>query len=518
MDGHGVRGSTTLFKGIVGLHRAPLPLPCMMHIQRMYSFTRQRRANLSTRRKHAQRVPAITPLGAAGEVTGSCYLIETGAVRILLECGLFQGGRGADARNAARWRFDIDGIDAVVLSHAHLDHSGLVPRLVKEGYTGPVYATSASCQLLEIMWRDAAHLNERDVEWENKWRRRAGKTLLEPLYGIDDARAALAQLEPIDYETPFIAAQGIGVRFHDAGHILGSAIVALDIEHARGRTRVVFSGDLGNSDTVLLRDPTLISDADILLLESTYGDRNHRPLAATHDELGDVLAAAYASGGNVLIPAFAIGRTQELLYTLGQLEREGRLPQAQIFLDSPMAIAATRTYERNAFLFNRHDREQLAGGGLTQWLPSLRYSESTEQSMAINRISGGAIVIAGSGMCSGGRIRHHLKYNLWRREAHIIFCGFQAARTLGRALVDGAKRVKLLGAEIAVNARIHTLGGFSAHAGQDELLSWTAHFRPQPQVWLVHGEPGARDALASRLHKELGLQVAAAEREIPIHL
>ena len=465
---------------------------------------------MAKRRKRKKNPPSITPLGAAGEVTGSCYLIDTGKARILLECGLFQGGRDADKRNAAPWQFELDSIDAVVLSHAHLDHSGLVPRLVKDGYTGSVYATSASCQLLKIMWQDAAHLNERDVEWENKWRRRAGKKLLEPLYNMDDARAALALLEPIDYETAFVASHGINVRFHDAGHILGSAIVALDIEHHNAHTRVVFSGDLGNSDTVLLRDPTPLKDADIVLLESTYGDRNHRTLTETHDELADVLAAAHADGGNVIIPAFAIGRTQELLYTLGQLEHEGRLPQAKVFLDSPMAIAATRTYERNTDLFNVHDRDKLAGDDLAKWLPALRYSESTEESLAINRISGGAVIIAGSGMCTGGRIRHHLKYNLWRHEAHVVFCGFQAARTLGRSLVDGAKRVKILGNDIAVNASIHTLGGFSAHAGQDELVRWASGFHPKPRLRLVHGEVEARDALAVRLREELNLKAKPA--------
>lgn len=454
-------------------------------------------------------------MGAAGEVTGSCYLIETGAVRILLECGLFQGGRDADKRNAAPWKFDLDGIDAVVLSHAHLDHSGLVPRLVKDGYRGPVFATAASCQLLKIMWQDAAHLNERDIAWENKWRRRAGKALLEPLYGMDDAHAALALLEPIDYEASFNAARGIRVRYHDAGHILGSAIVALEIEHHNGHTRVVFSGDLGNSDTVLLRAPTPLLDADILLLESTYGDRNHRSLTETHEELADVLARAHADGGNVLIPAFAIGRTQELLYTFGQLERENRLPQAQVFLDSPMAIAATHTYERNSDLFNEGDRSRLAGGDLAVWLPALRYSETTEESLAINRIIGGAVIIAGSGMCTGGRIRHHLKYNLWRSEAHVVFCGFQAARTLGRSLVDGAKRVRILGNDIAVRANIHTLGGYSAHAGQDQLVRWASGFHPRPRVRLVHGEVEASRALVARLRDELNLKsrsVVSGER------
>ncbi len=469
-------------------------------------------------RRRTTRAPSITPLGAAGEVTGSCYLVDTGATRILLECGLFQGGRAAEARNAARWRFGIDDIDAVVLSHAHLDHSGLVPRLVKDGYGGTVHATRATCDLLAIMWQDAAHLNERDAEWENKWRRRAGKPLVTPLYGLDDARRALARLAPVDYGEVREVASGITVRWLDAGHILGSAIVELDVAHAGGRTRVVFSGDLGNSDTVLLRDPTPLQEADLLLLECTYGDRNHRGTGETREELAAILATAHAAGGNVIIPAFAVGRSQELIYTLGQLEREGRLPQAQVFLDSPMAIAATRTYERHQALFDPVERGELAGQGLAAWLPALRYSETPEASMAINRLAGGVVIIAGSGMCTGGRIRHHLKYNLWRREAHVVFCGFQAARTPGRALVDGARRIRLLGAEIAVNAVVHTLGGFSAHAGQDQLVAWADGFRPRPRLWLVHGEPHCAAALAARLQEVFRWRARAAEPREPIAL
>jgi len=473
---------------------------------------------MPARRTRRTKPPRITPLGAAGEVTGSCYLIETGRARLLLDCGLFQGGANVQARNRRRWPVAVHDLDAVVLSHAHLDHSGLVPRLVRDGYEGPVYATRATCDLLAIMWQDAAHLQERDAQWENKWRRRAGKTLVEPLYGIDDARRALSHLEAVDYHAGIDVAPGVRLAYHDAGHILGSAIVHLELAHDRGTARLAFSGDLGNSETVLLRDPEPAPQADLLLLESTYGDRNHRSFSETRDQLAAVLADAHADGGNVVIPAFAVGRTQELLYVLGQLEREGRLPQAQVFLDSPMAIAATHAYERNAALFNRADRDRLGGQGLRAWLPALRMSETTEDSMAINRIGGGAVIIAGSGMCTGGRIRHHLKYNLWRREAHVVICGFQAARTTGRALVDGARRIRLLGEDIAVHAKVHTLGGFSAHAGQDQLVAWAGAARPRPRLWLVHGEPGAIEALAARLDRELGWKATATVRGEPIPL
>jgi metallo-beta-lactamase family protein len=473
---------------------------------------------MSARRTRKPRGPRITPFGAAGEVTGSCYLVETDRARLLLECGLFQGGPNVEARNRRRWPVAPDRLDAVVLSHAHLDHSGLVPKLVRDGYEGPVYATRATCDLLAIMWQDAAHLQERDAQWENKWRRRAGKTPVEPLYGVDDAQRALTRLSPVGYHQAVPVAPGVTVRYHDAGHILGSAIVAMDVEHGHGRTRLAFSGDLGNSETVLLRDPEPPPPADLLLLESTYGDRNHRSFAETREQLAGILAAAHEGGGNVVIPAFAVGRTQELLYVLGQLEREGRLPQAQVFLDSPMAIAATRAYERHASLFDPADRDELAGHGLAAWLPALRLSETAEDSMAINRIGGGAVIIAGSGMCTGGRIRHHLKYNLWRREAHVVICGFQAARTPGRALVDGARKLRLLGADIAVHAAVHTLGGFSAHAGQDQLVAWATTARPRPRLWLVHGEPEASEALAARLERELQwkAEVAAMGEAIPL--
>ena len=314
------------------------------------------------RRRSAARRPCITPLGAAGEVTGSCHLVETGRARVLLECGLFQGGRNADARNRRRWPFRPEELDAVVLSHAHLDHSGLVPRLVQEGYRGAIHASRATCELLEIMWLDAAHLQERDVEWENKWRRRAGRSLLEPLYSVDDAQFALGRLEPVDYRSAIDVADGVKLEFYDAGHILGSAIVRMDLTHVRGQTRLVFSGDLGNRSTALIREPEVLRDADLLLMESTYGDRNHREHGDTREQLADILHDAHQQGGNVIIPAFAVGRTQELIFTLGQLEREGRLPQAQVFLDSPMAIAATRVYERHMELV-------CPGGPGSPWWP-----------------------------------------------------------------------------------------------------------------------------------------------------
>ncbi|MGZ4955109.1 MAG: MBL fold metallo-hydrolase, partial [Methylobacter sp.] len=400
---------------------------------------------------------SLTFLGATGQVTGSCYLLETDSSRILLDCGMFQGSRETEKQNEADFPFDPAGIDAVVLSHAHLDHCGRLPKLVKDGFKGPVFLTEASFRLLELMLMDAAHLQLRDTEWENKRRERAGKPLLEPLYTEADVKALLTLRQPIAYGMESKIFPELSVSFHEAGHILGSAIVRLRINDNDKIKTLVFSGDLGNPNSPLLRDPTVLTEADVLLLESTYGDRDHKPLENTLDELRETLAEAAQSGGNVIIPAFAVGRTQDLIYWLGKIQRQGGLPQQQIYLDSPMAISASNIYADNVNLFNIDDPEftKIAPGGWQAWLPGLIYSETAEESMAVNRIAGGVVIIAGSGMCNGGRIRHHLKYNLWRRNAHIVIAGFQAEGTLGRAIVDGKKSsLKILGADVNVAAKV----------------------------------------------------------------
>lgn len=449
-------------------------------------------------------------LGATGQVTGSCYLIETAHTRILLECGMFQGDPQTEETNRKNFAFDPRGIDAVILSHAHLDHSGLLPRLAREGFHGPVYATPATHDLIALMLKDAAHLEEKDTEWENKIRRRAGKQTITPLYTLDDVEAALKLRHPVAYDTRQRLSADIDFRFRDAGHILGSSIVELWIRDNGSTTKLVFSGDLGNKDSFLLRDPAHVDEADVVLMESTYGDRDHRPPQETIEEFRLALQAAAQSGGNVLIPAFAVGRTQEILYLLGRFYQAGELPQRAVFLDSPMAIAATEIYHDHMTLFNRKELAELHradAANLLAWLPVLRTSRTAEESMAINQITGGAIIIAGSGMCNGGRIRHHLKYNLWRSEAHVIFVGFQARGTPGRALVDGARQMHLMGSEIAVKARIHTLGGFSAHAGQCQLIDWLRGLvARRPRVYLVHGETEKAEILRGRIREEVGLE------------
>jgi len=437
----------------------------------------------------------LTFYGATEGVTGSAYLLETKSATVLLECGLFQGSREEEKGNTKPFPFDIRKIDAVVLSHAHLDHSGRLPKLIADGYSGPLYMTYPTSELLEIMLKDAASLQERDTEWENKRRRRAGKKEIEPLYTIEDVEAALELCNGNGYGHRREIAAGIEVCFRDAGHILGSSIVELFVTEGGEEKKLVFSGDLGNSCAALLRDPEIVKDADVLLLESTYGDRNHRSMDETLEEFEDIIADSSQNGGNILIPSFAVGRTQEIIFRLGELYQKGMLRNQEVYLDSPMAIAVTEVYHRYQNVYNREDvatiRQGKQGkrGSLHTFLPNLHYSSSTEDSMALNKVEAGAIIIAGSGMCTGGRIRHHFKYNLWRRNAHVIIVGYQAIGTPGRALVDGARFFRIGGDKIVVNASIHTLGGFSAHASQSQLLDWINNFnKPHPRLYLIHGE------------------------------
>ena len=445
----------------------------------------------------------ITFYGATRGVTGSAYLIEVGDVRILLECGLIQGTREESARNRDVFPFDPETLDAVVVSHGHLDHSGRLPKLVADGFAGAIYVTRPTHELLDVMLSDAAFLEKQDTKRINRRKKRAGKPEVEPLFDMQDVESVLEQCEGMDYHQRETIAAGVDLQFFDAGHILGSAIVELTFKEG-GQTRtLVFSGDLGNSYAALLRDPEVVEGADILLLESTYGNRKHRSMDDTLAEFEQIIEDATENGGNILIPAFSVGRTQEIIFRLGELYQQGKLPHQAVYLDSPMAIATTEIYHRFQDIFNREDRALLRGGqsgSLHKLLPVLRYSSSTEESMNLNRITEGAIIIAGSGMMNGGRIRHHLKHNLWRKSAHLIIVGFQAMGTPGRALVDGAKTFRMGGEEIAVNAQIHTLGGFSAHADQDQLVAWVKKFtQRRPNIFLVHGDPEAKAALRDRL-------------------
>ena len=413
----------------------------------------------------------LTFFGAAGEVTGSCYLVDTGEVKFLVDCGMFQGGTLAQRRNR-RFAFEPKRIDFVLLTHAHIDHSGLLPRLAARGFSGPVYATAATGELLAVMLPDSGHLQEREAE-------RGGTA---PLYTVAEAQASLALLRSVEYGVAFRPHASVRCVFRDAGHILGSAIVEVFLQDGK----VVFSGDLGQPGRPIVQEPTPIGEADVLLVESTYGDRNHKSLVQTLDEFAFALNDALASRrGNVVIPSFAVGRTQEILYYLAELRRQGRVPPADVYVDSPMAAAATRITLRYAKLPE---------------LDRVRFTESLEDSMRINSVHSGAIIISASGMCEGGRIRHHLRYNIARPECAIVFVGFQATGTLGRKIVDGAKSVRFLREAHPVRAKIFTINGLSAHADRDALLGWVGQFRRPPrQCFVVHGEPLAAESLKNSI-------------------
>lgn len=463
---------------------------------------------------------SLTFLGAAEQVTGSCYLLKLQDKQILLDCGMTQGENQITEWNKFRFAFRPKDIDYVILSHAHIDHSGLLPLLVAKGFQGKIYCTQGTALLLGVLLKDSVHLYLKDLEWQNKQLARQGKKLLDPVMAVQDVEQVLDYCHPVGYKQKVTVCEGLELEFLDAGHILGSAIVQLAVKQGKAMRQLVFSGDLGNPATVLMPDPSPVKTADLVLMESTYGDRNHQPLQNTLEEFATALEEAHKAGGNVFIPAFALGRSQEILYYLGLLYHQGRLKQKMVVLDSPMAIEITKIYSELMAEFDRKDTKVLQGYGardLQSFLPVLRLASSMEESMALNRVSGGAIVIAGSGMCNGGRIVHHLKHNLWKSSNHLIFVGFQAKGTLGRRLVDGEKRVKLFGQNIAVKATVHTIGGFSAHAGQDELLGWARMIGGQPRFYLVHGEPKAQQALQSRM-MDYGLHCQIAEKGQQIKL
>lgn len=442
-------------------------------------------------------------LGATGQVTGSLYEIKAGPHKILVECGLVQGLREQEARNRDPFPFDVGDIDAVVLSHSHIDHSGRLPKLSREGYTGPVYTHAASAALCDIMLPDSGFLNEREAEWENR-KFHAGSPVVKPLYTREEAEACLGQFVALDYDTPTEIASGLTLRLHEAGHILGSSIVELCYDDDGTQRTLVFSGDLGYRDAPLMRPAKRMRQADAVLMESTYGDRLHRPIAATLTELGRVFADAKAARGNILIPAFTVGRTQDLLQLMSENFAPWGLEDWHIVLDSPMGIEATAVYARFQHLY---DTPLFGVTGDKHGLPNLHATRTAEESRTINDIEAGAIIIAGSGMCTGGRILHHLKNNVWRSQCHVVIVGYQAEGTLGRRLVDGAETISLWGETVGVHATVHTIGGLSAHADQQDLVDWYSAFDNKPPLYLVHGEEKAALPLQQRLKEELGAPV-----------
>lgn len=451
----------------------------------------------------------LTFLGAAREVTGSCHMLESEALgRVMLDCGMHQGGDATERIAKDNFQFSPRDVGAVILSHAHLDHSGLLPKLVNRGFQGSIFCTEATRDLLRILLYDALGLYERDLERENLKLKRRGEAPEEPEYTEQDVENVFSLCQTGRYGQPIKLTNRATLTFHDAGHILGSAIVELELEEESGRKKLVFSGDLGKRNCILMNDPAELHEADVVLMESTYGNRDHRNEQETIDQLTEILSSTWQRGGNVLIPSFAVGRAQELIFYLGELHHQGLLDDWQVFLDSPMAIEVTRVYDSWLRIMDHDDVKKLSEASrasLEAFLPSLNLCVSPEESMAINKIDKGALVIAGSGMCTGGRIRHHFKHRIWHPDTTIIFVGYQAQGTLGRLLVDGIPKIRLFGDEFAVKARIETLGGFSAHAGQRGLIDWISRFKEARHRILVHGEEDAMQALADRLREEQGI-------------
>ena len=451
----------------------------------------------------------ITFFGAAGEVTGSCYLIESAAACFMVDCGMFQGGGDAYQKNLQALPFDVRKLDFVLLTHAHIDHSGLLPRLSMLGYRGPVYATPASIDLVQVLLLDSAHIQEKESEWQLRQRHRRGSAMRgmqTPLYTVTQAQASLKQLRAVSYGEHFSPAPGVEFCLRDAGHILGSAIVELWLEEGGKKRKLVFSGDLGQPNRPVLRNPTPIAEADILLVESTYGNRLHKKLDETLDEIVDAFHyTLHKKRGNIVIPAFAVGRTQEMLYVLGELVRRGRMAPLTVYVDSPMASAATQITMRHQSLLDGETRELISWQQRNPDKLRVVFVADVEESMRLNEIKHGAVILSASGMCDAGRIKYHLQNNLSRPECSVLITGFQAAGTLGRRLVDGARVVRLFGKATPVRADIFTIGGLSAHADQAALLDWLGAFRQPPQhTFVVHGEADTAAIFAGLVRERLG--------------
>jgi metallo-beta-lactamase family protein len=455
----------------------------------------------------------ITLCGAAGEVTGSGYHVETDRARVLVDFGMFQG-RGATEARQRNLKPVVPGrLDAVLLTHAHLDHSGRLPLLGRRGLKAPIWTTAASVDFAQLVLEDSGRIQEADARHLSRKRARAGKGAVAPLYTVDEVKRLEPLYRQVAYGEARPVAEGIRARYVDAGHILGSASIELTIEEA-GRSRiVVFSGDVGPRGLPFLKDPTRLDRADLVFMESTYGDRDHKPLDGTLAEFAELLARAHAGRRKILIPAFAIGRTQQILYYIAEMVRAGSVPVFPIVLDSPMGIRATELYGQHRKLFDAEAHGLVSNHQFFRDLAGLRVTETADESRALNELDGPMVIIAGSGMCDGGRIVHHLRHNLWREDTDVVMVGYQGEGTLGHRLVSGADEVSIHGERVVVRAQVHTLGGFSAHAGQTELLDWLAPLLPgRPRLVLTHGEPEARAALADLLGVRHGLHAEQPEQ------
>lgn len=440
--------------------------------------------------------------GADRGVTGSCHLLECAGRRILIDCGLYQGGRELDEENADDFGFDPESIDYLLLTHAHLDHCGRIPLLSKRGFKGEIITTAASRELARLVMLDSAHLQEEEARYQARKKARHGHPHESaPLYSVLDALNSTEHFgRSASYNQPLELSPGIRATFIDAGHILGSACVYLELEDQGQRRTVLFSGDLGNAERPFLRSPATPPKADVVIMETTYGDRLHKTLAPSVAEFYQAITSTFKRGGNVIIPTFALERAQELLFYLREGVEQNRLPGSiQVFLDSPMAISATEIFERHPECYEPDVAELFREGRDPFHLSGLHFTRETAESIALNRLGGGAVLLAGSGMCTGGRVRHHLRHNLWRQESSIVFVGFAAEGTLARRIIDGAQQVRIFGEEIPVRATIHTINGFSAHADQAELLAWHRQIGTPERTFLVHGEERTMEHFAKLL-------------------
>ena len=456
--------------------------------------------------------------GATTGVTGSCHLITTANHKVLLDCGQFQGGKAQEELNYEPFPFDPAEIEYLVLSHAHIDHCGRIPLLVKRGFKGQIYCTDATADLLGIMLLDSGHIHEQEAEWQNRKNARAGRPLVEPLYTEKDAEESLKFIKPVLYNQLVELNDEVRICFNDAGHILGSGEIEIFVsEKVEGSSevrasKIVFSGDLGVMDRPILRNPTIIKKADYVIMETTYGNRNHPDNAMDVNHLVDIICETAARGGNSVIPSFAVGRTQELIFELNRIyedpsdPRQEQLSKIKVYVDSPMAAAATEVFKKNAQVFDEETKDYISKGENPLEFPNLKFTQSTEESQWLNVDREPKVIISASGMCEAGRIRHHLKHNLWDARNSIIFVGYQAEGTLGRGIIDGEKEVQLFGETVQVNAKIHNLEGFSGHADMNGLLGWLKGFQKLPkQLFLVHGEPEVKIEFAKTVKEQIGI-------------
>ena len=454
----------------------------------------------------------ISFLGAAKTVTGSCYLIEAKECKFLVDCGMFQGRSKEQAMNEEAFPFNPADLDFVVLTHAHIDHSGRIPKLYNDGFKGKVYATKPTVELCAIMLPDSGHIQEFENEWHNRKRERAGLPPEKPLYTFQNAVDSIQLFQSVSYGEVLKLHEGVRVRLNDAGHILGSSIVELWIGENSDETKIVFSGDLGNKGMPILRDPTIIESADYLVVESTYGNRLHADTNSKLDRFVNIISDTVDKGGNIVIPSFAVGRAQEIIYELNkQLDKKSdqykKMINIPVFVDSPLTVSATQVFRNNLDCFDEEARKYIENGDNPLDFPGLQFTQSADESRALNDRKDSIIIISASGMCEAGRIKHHLKHNLWRKESAVVFVGYQAEGTLGRKLVDGAKRVKIFGEDISVNARIEMIEGFSGHADRNGLLDWIGGFNRKPgKIFIVHGEEASMSEFSGSIEQKFGIE------------